>query len=114
MRHTVWWVTVAKAALRRRRSCLMIGISSTGRVSTVAKTPPGFRTLVIAVRRACWSAAGMTLHGRFTVDDAEWWHFDRGNQSWAMRSGVGAARYGEVNEVRPHGRRDAVGTGRTA
>jgi len=36
------------------------------------------------------------LTAGFTVDDTEWWHFDLGNQSWAMRSGASAAFYGEV------------------
>ncbi|MEU8660247.1 M15 family metallopeptidase [Actinoplanes philippinensis] len=53
------------------------------------------------------------LDAGFTVDDAEWWHFDLGNQSWAMRSGGSAARYGEVTEVRPHSRRGAVASART-
>jgi len=39
------------------------------------------------------------LASGFTVDDTEWWHFDLGNQSWAVRSGAGVARYGEVAEV---------------
>jgi D-alanyl-D-alanine dipeptidase len=40
----------------------------------------------------------------FTVDDAEWWHFDLGNQSWAMRTGATSAGYGEVTESFPRQR----------
>lgn len=40
------------------------------------------------------------LAAGFTVDDTEWWHFDLGNQSWAVRCGASAAHYGEVTEAR--------------
>ncbi len=32
----------------------------------------------------------------FVVDDCEWWHFDLGNQSWALRTGAASAHYGET------------------
>jgi len=31
----------------------------------------------------------------FTMDDDEWWHFDFGNQMWALKSGKMFAVYGE-------------------
>lgn len=33
----------------------------------------------------------------FTLDEDEWWHFDWGNQIWALKSGNPYAFYGEVN-----------------
>ena len=35
----------------------------------------------------------------FTVDETEWWHFDCGNQSWALRRRAGSARYGKAAVV---------------
>lgn len=32
----------------------------------------------------------------FTLDGDEWWHFDYGNQIWALKSGRSAAMYGEA------------------
>jgi len=32
----------------------------------------------------------------FTIDENEWWHFDWGNQIWALKSGQPLAFYGEV------------------
>lgn len=34
----------------------------------------------------------------FTLYEDEWWHFDYGNQLWALKSGKPFAFYGEVNE----------------
>ncbi|HUT22173.1 MAG TPA: M15 family metallopeptidase [Candidatus Bipolaricaulota bacterium] len=33
----------------------------------------------------------------FTLDEDEWWHFDWGNQMWALKSGKPFAFYGEAN-----------------
>jgi D-alanyl-D-alanine dipeptidase len=33
----------------------------------------------------------------FTLDQDEWWHFDYGNQIWALKSGAQYAVYGEVD-----------------
>jgi len=35
----------------------------------------------------------------FTLSQSEWWHFDWGNQVWALRSGKSFAFYGEATEV---------------
>lgn len=48
----------------------------------------------IAANRALLRTA--LLDAGFTPDSDEWWHFDYGNQSWALRSGQQAALYGEV------------------
>lgn len=32
----------------------------------------------------------------FTIDESEWWHFDYGNQMWALKSGKPFAIYGET------------------
>ncbi len=32
----------------------------------------------------------------FTADENEWWHFDWGNQIWALKSGRPLAFYSEV------------------
>ncbi len=32
----------------------------------------------------------------FTPDDDEWWHFDYGNQTWAVRAGAESALFGEA------------------
>ncbi len=34
----------------------------------------------------------------FTLDEDEWWHFDWGNQMWALKSGKHFAFYGEVTK----------------
>lgn len=33
----------------------------------------------------------------FTVDSVEWWHFDYGNQVWALKTGNPFAFYGEIS-----------------
>jgi zinc D-Ala-D-Ala dipeptidase len=33
----------------------------------------------------------------FTIDEDEWWHFDYGNQMWALKSGKSFAFYGEAS-----------------
>ncbi len=37
------------------------------------------------------------LAAGFTADENEWWHFDWGNQIWALKSGQPWAFYGEVD-----------------
>lgn len=39
---------------------------------------------------------GLMLSAGFTVDPDEWWHFDFGNQKWAVQSGNSAATFGEI------------------
>jgi D-alanyl-D-alanine dipeptidase len=36
------------------------------------------------------------LRAGFTLDADEWWHFDYGNQMWALKSGKDTAIYGEI------------------
>lgn len=35
----------------------------------------------------------------FTTDPDEWWHFDFGNQKWAVEAGKQSAFYGEVTDA---------------
>jgi len=35
----------------------------------------------------------------FTADSDEWWHYDYGNQKWAVESGLKEAFYGEVIDI---------------
>ncbi len=36
------------------------------------------------------------LTENFTLDEEEWWHFDYGNQTWALKMGADFASYGEI------------------
>lgn len=40
----------------------------------------------------------MRAHG-FNTDKEEWWHFDYGNQKWALETGHSVAMYGEVGAI---------------
>lgn len=39
---------------------------------------------------------GLMLAAGFVVDPDEWWHFDFGNQKWALQSGNSTAIFGEL------------------
>lgn len=42
--------------------------------------------------------SSLMIEAGFVADEDEWWHFDYGNQKWAMQSGSTHAIYGEASD----------------